>query len=482
MPKSPSEILNDPQFRALPLLEQRQILITADPEFAKLTPSDQNKILQMGFVGGQMSASAAHPETFVSETTKQLSSWLTGMKNLLNLGGVGQPSALGTLGTGAVNALSGTTRELMGSPAPGKSALTAPTSWLGPISGRVPGAVSTLMGGDPAEARSRWQQGQKGAAVSAMYALPAMNYGISKLAEFLLPKGEPSPTKRALYLARAAGAEGKSVNIVDAFKVAMPDLMETQRLTGNTATSVDKLADLIADSGARTENEFALKMRPIANQQVVPISVADALKNEAKKFTTGAPEDEAIAKELNNAAATYQKPMTYANLNQIRMNARGRIHGFMGKKPTAQMAVTRTNADIIKDEIIHEAVRDIVYDAMENYYHAPGYFRALKRRQSAMLDLTDQMAGRLNELGNLKAFDSFMDRLRGHSYVSSGGHIGFATSNILAAPFSEVRKVHRMVKKGTAPASNVARSRALAAASATARQSQPSFAPDEEEQ
>lgn len=476
-----SSLMQDSQFRTLQLSEQKQILKIADPKFASLPESDQDAILQQAFVGGvSTTRPSARPETAFSETKKQTTMWLQGIKQLLNFGGVGDPHPLGTLGWGLYNTAAGAGRELTGSAQPGKSAITAPSSLVGPITGRIPGAASTLLGGDPQEARAQLAMGGKGAAYSAMYAGPALNFGLNRLLRILLPESEPSIKSRALSLTRATGGGGKSVNIAEAYQTALPRLMETQKITRNVARNPVELAKLVGDTGRRLENEFGIRMQPIQGQQIMPTSVANALLAEAQKFATGIPDDEAIATRLRNAAIDFQHPQTLSNLNQIRMNARGRIASYLDKKPTAQMVQARTVGDVIADKIIHDTTRDIVYDTMERHYGRPDYFRNLKATQSAMLDITDQLAGRLNELGNDEAYDTLMDRVKGHSYVSSGGHVGIAIGRIMTAPISEKYRVNRAVRKGLQKPSNKARARVGTATSVAARQSQGTAAPDEE--
>ena len=45
MPKSPSEILSDPQFQALPLGEQLKVMRTTDPNFAGLPTKQQGLVI-----------------------------------------------------------------------------------------------------------------------------------------------------------------------------------------------------------------------------------------------------------------------------------------------------------------------------------------------------------------------------------------------------------------------------------------------------
>jgi hypothetical protein len=252
-------------------------------------------------------------------------------------------------------------------------------------------------------------------------------------------------------LTRAAGAESAPVNIVDAFKTALPDLLETQGISGELAKNPVQLSKIVGDSLSRTETEFNLKMQPIAGQEFMPSGIADEIEAKAREFPSKTAESRAIRTSLMKRAAEFRQPWNLQELNQERMASNGRLYGFAGKKGSAQAAVTHTNADIIADQIIARASRDVIYDRMEAHYGTPDYFRALKKRQSAMIAISDQMAKQLVKLGNLEAYDNLLGRLRGHSYMSSGGHVGFSLGNLLGAPFSEAFKAGRGVKKGLAP-------------------------------
>lgn len=430
--------------------------------------------------------------TIVSESGRQVGSLLNGLKEMV----VGPPlpaqQTTGAILRGLVNTGKDVYNELAGNPAAGKSVLTAPTSWLGTDAspyGRLEGALSTFLGGDPAAARANYAAGNKSASLGDMYAVPVATLGAGKLVKSVLPEVNPSLEKRSMTLSRAADSATGKADIPAAFKTALPDLLQTQKLTGNPTDSPQKLAQLIKDTGARTQTEYGMAMRPIANQQVVPIQISDALKSAAVDYHTGRAADEQMAKSLESAATEFEKPYTYSQLDQVRMNARRRINSVLSKKPSQQSVDIRTDPETAIESIVNDGAKDTIYDALEAHHGAPDYFRQLKQRQAAMFDLNDQMDKRMKDLSNNAPYDTFMDRVRGHSYMSSGGHFGMALGNVLGAPFPEQTaafgpievegKVNRAVRKGmtTQPRTGVAK--AVTGAGAAARNSQDSLAPDD---
>lgn len=457
----------------------------------------------------------APPDTFFSETGKQLKSLGSGLKETL----------MGTAGSAGVSpgiplisgmASMGKTmlRQLTGQPSEGGSALTAPQGV-----GRVFGAADAALGGDPYAAREHSLKGETGAAYADAFTVPLITLltgGLLKKAPLKLPpllkssrgaveydpvSGKPEVTAgdQAKALSRAAGAgEGSKVNVPEKVQVALPDLQKARQQAGITGTTPKDYAKVVDQALSNTESEYNIHLQPLRGKFMDTTPIADALRNAAEEYDTPNPDTQQIRKYLLKKAkkfdpheiakakdlspedpdydpdAKHTKAWTVGTVDLERRAATGRLHGFMGKDPSGQMSVLRTNAEIKADNIIYNWTRDMVYSRMEeaNPNLGSDYFRRLKQRQSAMIDITDQLGRELTKQGNAAAYDSLISRLRLHSYMSSGGHFGAAIGSLEQGffPYKPEVDIARGFGDRTAPI----RAYGLTSIVPLARQSQPS--------
>src|ERR1019366_3603493 len=118
------------------------------------------------------------------------------------------------------------------------------------------------------------------------------------------------------------------------------------------------------------------------------------------------PKDLAKNAALEKRALDFDRPLTYGQLNEQRMLARDRIGDFHKKFPSTQGSQMGSNINILMDTATERAARDMVYDALERTYAGkvpPDYFRNLKRTESALYNIKDQLSGRTKELSNQSA-------------------------------------------------------------------------------
>ncbi len=272
------------------------------------------------------------------------------------------------------------------------------------------------------------------------------------------PEGEPKPDNatRSKALTRAVGiGKEKSIDFPAEFRAALPELDQTVQQSGiNPAKATPQdLSKVVKDTFSRTESTFNSYLGRVANQQVMPTSIVTEL-NQYKVANPVTPRDIAWNKAIDDASVHFQKPLTYGQINEQRMLARDRIADFGKLNPSTQGNKMGSQIDMAIDNAIHDGTKNIIYDKLQSTYASqvpPNYFRDLKRTQSALYNITDQLKGRLNSLSNQDA-QSFLDRLRPHAYFSGTGHVGGAVGGISEALFPESKAAASNVRKGLTPA------------------------------
>jgi hypothetical protein len=422
-------------------------------------------------------------ENIFSEGGKQLLATGKGLFSLLP-GKTGEP--LSGIAHGLYETAATPVRELLGQPQPGQSVLTAPADFKG----RVAGALDAALGGDPAAARAHVQSGQQGAAIADLLTVPAATFGVGRLLKGVIPRAALSTEKRANLLTKAAGAtEGKAMDFPREFTTALLELDKTPPKVPFDKMTVADLNGHVQDTFTRLEQDFNSRLAPIANQlapaQSAEVASPVAAELRSRKIAQPVtPKDIAKNNALEARALQFDRPLTYGQLNEQRMLARDRIGDFHKKFPSTQGSQMGSNINILMDTVTERATRDMVYDALDRTYAGkvpPDYFRNLKRTESALYNIKDQLSGRTKELSNQSA-KTFLDRMRMHEFASSSGHAGLYVGGITNALFPEGKMAQRALRKGMVGKHTNVPARAGGILPVVGRRGEPSLAPEEEPQ
>lgn len=232
---------------------------------------------------------------------------------------------------------------------------------------------------------------------------------------------QAASTKRVNKLAYATGPSS-SVDIPRAIQTAMPDLDTAAQ--GRPPQTVGDLHTAVRTALRTTENEFNLALQPIAGQQVVPTNIAVAIRNSLSSVKTVA--DQRMARMLDARAVEFEKPWSIGELNAERMKAEARNRAFYSSDASKQMGTLKTKVDAIADKAIADATKDAVYDALGKAHGKD--FRALKMRQSSLIDLNDALSDRIRDLSNKTAMQKGAPLLSGENVSVYGrpesGHLG----------------------------------------------------------
>jgi hypothetical protein len=294
---------------------------------------------------------------------------------------------------------------------------------------------------------------------------------MGKMGEGLRAQPTPEFGSRANALTRSLGlGKTAAVDFPAEFKAALPELEKASVANpaptkvgafGRRTDAIDPpyLYRVVADAFGNTDRDFNNKLGPIA-QQPLTVQEMDQIAAELRSKKVAAPltrdpadPDVIRNAEIDAAIDRYRRPMTLGQANEQRMLARDRLASFYKLNPSAAGSKMGSVTDLAINQAAEKALKDVVYDRLQNTYRGQvpdNYFRDLKRTQSALYNITDELKGRLNVLSNEQAKD-FLDRLRPHSYMSTHGTIGMAVGGLGEAIYPEAKSAARNVEKGLTP-------------------------------
>jgi hypothetical protein len=195
-------------------------------------------------------------------------------------------------------------------------------------------------------------------------------------------------------------ASGESGGTASALRHVLPDIDETVAKNGRPKT-VGEFQKAVRDTSSRLDQQFNSALFRNAHKTLVPDEIANALEAKAGEMPPSA-DGQAMAAKLKDAATEYRKPWTLRQLNQERILRNGYTRGFYGKEGSAQMAAMRSSADTIIDKTVADGTRDVLYQELQRA-NPKADFRALKMKQSHMIELQDQLDKHLGKLEDAQA-------------------------------------------------------------------------------
>ena len=251
----------------------------------------------------------------------------------------------------------------------------------------------------------------------------------------LLGEAKPESTDAAHLrkinkLSAAVDASGSKVDFPAALSRVSADTEQAMRRAGvdPARATIGQFVDGVNEANRTLENEYSMALAPLAKAQVVPAAeIANVIKGRADDMVAKIPVEADIKKYLNKQAAIYQQPFTLEELDRARKNANARLASYENAATTGKAAIMKKNADVMVDKAIADGARDVIYNTLERHYGQPDYFRNLKQRQSAMMQLQPELEGRLRELSNATAKQKGTPALTGetmHAYGTQHGRVG----------------------------------------------------------
>lgn len=251
---------------------------------------------------------------------------------------------------------------------------------------------------------------------------------LGSLANLLLLKhaSGPSDATATNKLAYAAG-KGTTADIAR----SLADIKNAAK-AGPTNT-VDDFLSTVNRAKANLSNEAGAAMAPIAQRSTIPIGISDKIRDLITPNLAQTPDGLAEIQKIKEAAKDFEKPWTYEQLDAERGTINKKLNNFYKKGVADQYAATG-NRTIAIDKTIADAIRDKLYPEMDQQAGQPtGYFRDLKQRHGALINLQDALTDRVEDLKDQTARIQGGPRLTDEQAAAGAtGHAGVARTALRA--------------------------------------------------
>ena len=210
--------------------------------------------------------------------------------------------------------------------------------------------------------------------------------------------GGPSPQMRAKLLSGATGTDVIKNGMV------INDLAETARITGQKVITVGGYEENLYKTGERLETQFNVAKWPVRSKQVIPNEITtrlDKIVSDHPNWAQSA-QGRKMIQGIKRVKVLYSKPWTIDQLNAERMDEGAGLRSFYGKDAGAKMGTERTDIDMAISKAVRDGAAETVYGEVGRAN--PGLnVQLLKQKQSAIIELREQLDNKVNELANKQA-------------------------------------------------------------------------------
>jgi hypothetical protein len=195
------------------------------------------------------------------------------------------------------------------------------------------------------------------------------------------------PGSRAASLAYGS----RSGELTPQIEKLIPDFDRTLSQAGlKGAKTVGEFEKVVRATERRLNQEYALALQPITGQKIIPTTVGDAIRNQITPEMLKTREGQLMASYLKRRAAEFDTEWTLGELNGERETVNKSLISYYNAAPSSAMSKARLDAGLKADRAADQALRDILYNAVDRSgAKPPGYFQALKQKQSMLIDLKD---------------------------------------------------------------------------------------------
>jgi hypothetical protein len=172
-----------------------------------------------------------------------------------------------------------------------------------------------------------------------------------------------------------------------------------------------------------------------------PTPIANSVQNLINRFNINPDINQPAIKMLNEVKLLAQKPRTYRQLADWRIQINDQLKDFYAQFPPGQRVTLSRNPDLLALKEVADAIRDVSYPAMDQAAHLPpGTTAQLQLKRGVAMDLEKQaLAHRDQLLTKSKQMAGAAPWRRGNmsGYVTSKGKVGAGihrATSILHAP------------------------------------------------
>ncbi len=313
---------------------------------------------------------------------------------------------------------------------------------LGGAAGRAAQQLHDTSQGNPQPSSSAaaWDLAKAGGEQAA-YELAGM--GMARIGRFI------KPVSRAARLSYGGGAEMGEREL----ERLAPEFDKTiEQLGGGRVRTVGDFEKVVDATERRLNTEYALALHPIAGRKVVPTAVADAIRSKITPNMMKTPEGRAMARYLQQKATQFEQEWSVQELNLERETISKRLRGYHSAAPSSAAAKGKLDAAVMADSAAEDALKEMLYDAADRSADKPsGYFRELKRKQSLLIDLADDVEAHKRDLLQASAKQKgtpLTEKVFTHGYTHPASTHAGMTAAINPAKFRDpLKAANRSVAK-----------------------------------
>src|SRR6185369_13934782 len=208
--------------------------------------------------------------------------------------------------------------------------------------------------------------------------------GIAKVASWL------RPASRAARLSSGAGIEAGESAVAN----LIPDFDKKVAASGGQSPkTIGEFEKVVNDTNGRLQDEYGKALFPIANQPVAANAVGNAIRAKITPAMKLTAEGRATANSLRKRAAEFEKEgWTIGTLDEQRSMLAKKIRGYRNAAPSSAAAKIKLDAELAADQAANESLNGMLYSTADQQAGKPaGYFQDLKRKQSILYDVADNV-------------------------------------------------------------------------------------------
>jgi hypothetical protein len=214
----------------------------------------------------------------------------------------------------------------------------------------------------------------------------------------LLAKAGSSPSAETSANRLAWATKGEQPHILN----TLNDVKQSAQLRGKPINTVGDYLDSIKSAKNDMNTQAGIAMQPIAGQKIIPVDIAMRVKSLIKPWMDRTPEGLAMKQKIMDAALPFEsQEWTYRDLDSLRTDQINPALNSYYKKGPGMDRYTDLKGDpsvAIDQEIVH-GIQDAVYPQMDAALGKPtGYIKALKQRQSNLMQLESEVGDTLQKL------------------------------------------------------------------------------------
>lgn len=399
-----STVLADPNFHSLPLDQKHKVLLSVDPNYAGLPPQEQQKALEkIGYPNPVSVPSGSSSNSIIGGAGRWIKGQAKGLFDTFTAPPEGTDEKIAGPFLPEYRMAKGIA---IGVPkteiAAGKQAFGQAKSAIDAAKEGNYGAATTQGARSFVTGASMFDPFATPAVVSANKfqdegrQREAIGSGVMDVLSIVAGSQTGKPVSATSKLAKLTSAIGETGETASNLEKILPDISNAAATSGRP-TTIGGLLDNLTNVKSGLNTTFEQGLAPIKNQMPFPTQIKNALlaKITPNMYHTAVGRSE--IKALQDAAADFNHPWSYGELNLERMTRDGSIRSFYSKASGAQNAALKSNIDLVIDKTIRDEAANMVYSAIDKAN--PGMnTKLLKQKQSALWNLEDQLDKRIGKL------------------------------------------------------------------------------------